>query len=258
MTQQLVYLGAADPDDQHLVGITTMLIPVPKPELPRLTHLVDAVDRALAKYPEGATAQRLMDGLSPPWRFLTGKWPRLQLELHIQAHTGVTPDPQTGAYSPGIRMVDKRRDLTLIHHYLVQVLQREQHPLNITELVIKLNHAALQDGHDYTYTRTAVRKGVEDRRRLKWAGSSTYALREWAKGLSDPSRMIGRRPQIADEIAHFIRTNGKPMTMEAINAHIESRLSVASHSAYMSIRHHGDKHFQILSDGTVDLADQHK
>ena len=258
MTQQLTYLGAADPDDQHLVGITTTLIPVPKTERPQLTHLVNAVDKALQKYPAGATAQRLMDNLPPRWRFLTSKWPRLQLELHIQAHTGLTPDPQTGAYPPGLQIVAKHRDLPSIHHYLVQVLQREQHPLNITELVIKLNHAALQDGHDYTYTTTAVRKGVEDKMHLKWAGNSTYALREWATGLSDPSRMIGHRPQIADEIAHFIRTNGKPMTMEAINRHIESQLSVASHSAYMSVRRHANKHFYILADGRIDLADQHK
>ena len=257
LTQQLTRLGAAQPTDQDLVRITATLIPVPKPNPPKLTNFLKDADQALQQHPTGATPQTLMEDLLPKWGNITQQWPRLDLELHIQAQTGIVTEHHSGAYAPGLRLsANRQRDPNLILKYMVQALHQAQHPLDVEELANGATQAAQQGGQTHTYTIDQVRRTINDTRRFKWAGYNTYALAEWDTGITAPSQKLGRRAQIADEIAHAIRENGSPMSMEAITALINTRFRVSANAVQVSIRHHAKKHFQILPDGTVDLADR--
>ena len=185
-------------------------------------------------------------------------WPRLEIDLHIQANTGFSPDPATGAYPPYFPIIHQPLDPTFILTYTTKVLHEAQQPLTVAEITDRATCAARQDGQERTYRTTAIRRTLEESPLIKWAGSSTYALTEWDTGLSNPEWKLGRRAQIGDEIAHFIAEQGQPMTMKAITDHIQSRLNVMPLSAYGSIIRNANIHFRILPDGTVDLTDRHK
>ena len=258
LTEKLTNLGVADSNDHPLIAIMTALAHTPKPAPPDLRNLIHAINQILRASPRSTTPENLAAAIPAHWKPFLSLWPRLELDLHIQANTGFSPDPTTGAYPPYFPITHQPLDPTFILTYTTKVLHEAQQPMTVAEIADQATCAARQDGQERTYTTNSIRRTLEESPLTKWAGSSTYALTEWDTGLSNPEWKLGRRAQIGDEIAHFIAEQGQPMTMKAITDHIQSRLNVMPLSAYGSIIRNANVHFRILPDGTVDLTDRHK
>ena len=234
--RQLINLSALKPGQQPWLNVAWALLPAPRPSRPSLKRVYPEAERALWEATAPCSPQQVRTALSS-LEPVMARWPRLDLELHILAVSGVASDQDNGKYHFGRDWnTGYRRDRLLIRHYMARVLQEAGRCMTIGELAEAATAQARADGLSRRYSFQQARNALPSSRRFKWTSRSTYGLVEWDVGHTDPARHGHSRPSLAGEILHVLKTSPEPVHFSEMRGHLETRFTATLSSINSSIR----------------------
>ena len=253
--RQLINLSALKPTQRPWLNVAWALLPTPQPARPGLGRVYPEVEKTLWEATTSLSPKEVreaMTALDP----VLAQWPRLDLELHLMAVSGVAPDSETGKYHFGRNWrAGYRRDPLLIRHYMARALQEAGRCMTIGELAEAATAQARADGLFRRYSFQQARNALSGNRRFKWTGRSTYGLAEWDVGHTDPARDGHSRHGLAGEILHRLNVSPQPVHLSEMRGHLEARFTATRNAINAAIRRLEGNSLRIDEDGYLDQRD---
>ena len=205
----------------------------------------------------GATPEHVVHHLDS-WGEIFAPWPSFEFALHVQAITGIRPDPQTGRYHPLDGWpVTKLTHAYQLRHHIALALAEAGEPLSTSEITARATQIARNAGVDGNYTPRREAYVLQTDGQYRWAGPSTYGLSSWDIGHSTGADTDTNRVKVADEIVHVLQTARDPITFHQIKDHILARFNVTQHAIHAALRRpYGGQRFIIHPDQTVTMGPQ--
>ena len=147
--RQLINLSALRPAQRPWLSVAWALLPTPASGRPSLKRVYPEAERALWEAATPLSPQEVREALSALDPVMA-EWPRLDLESHLLAVSGVAPGQDTGRYNFGRDWkTGYRRDRLLIRYYMARALEEAGRCMTIGELAEwDVGHAnPKRDGH---------------------------------------------------------------------------------------------------------------
>ena len=247
---QLVNTNAVLPQHTDWALAIAHLIRRPSPPRPSLRYLASQARNLIGQHHLGATPEHVFHHLQP-WHTTFAAWPNFDLALHIQAVTGVTPDPKHGRYHPVEDWpITRRTHVYQSRHHVALALYEANKPLTISEITARANTIAKHEGKNATYRPRTVAAIVGSDDQYRWVGQSTYGLAEWDIGHSGQSRLPTKRTSVATEIVHLLRQSPTPVPVREIKQHIAQRFQITQNAVNVALAR-GNGHEFIIDDNQM-------
>ena len=251
---QLVNTNAVPPQHTDWALAIIRLIPRPSPPRPSLKHLPSQVRTVVGQHHLGATPEHVVHHLDS-WHTTFAAWPNFDIALHIQAVTGITPDPETGRYHPVNHWpITAMTPAYQLRHHIALSLQEADSCLTVPEITARANSIAQREGHTAHYRPRRIAAVLGSSDQYRWVGHSTYGLAQWDVGHSGEPRLQTRRTSISAEIVHLLQQSPNPLPAAVIKEHVAKRFQVVDQTINVALNRHNGRDFIIDENRMVHLS----